>query len=725
MKAPTNFMDANPESSIDHVFLDQHEQGHLVHDMKSPFNGIVGLTEPMAKMSKEPEKKKQLTWINVSGARWCRYIEATVESAPLAAGQVDLKAENINLGFCVEEVFALMTVSRDPREQLLLKEGVQLVNTVPLEGLTVTGSDPHTAKCIYHLVMNALKFTDAGSITLSHRVDGESHVVILVTDTGLGIAPDQLEKCFDPFVKFSDRYAGESLGLGLSSTKEYIEFVGGKILLQSEVGKGTVAELWVPRTASNMGSHKTGPFGFGYYSKSVPVAGPWLLQKRALGMLAVDLLPAHFGIAGMAETLIANEPKPAAKKQLGMIQRSGNRVVEVLSLLRDSTLRSDPQVVPRCVPTVFASIAETVFAELNKALDKRGQPMKKKAVEFLNESAGSVPVIKSDPFYVYRIIYQLCDNALKFTAEGKVVVTASASACGGLQVVISDTGCGFDMGKLEEIFKPLHRLEPETYYGLGLGLNMVNDMAQKLGASLEYKSIKGKETVVTLIVGEGTAQGGEAGDEEKPTEVATSVIPPVETPVVPVAAPVVPVVVSEPPKIEPPVVAEAPKASEPAPVVESLVVEAPAVEVPKEVKADVPVPAPTIAEPEKPQVRFAPEPEPVVAAKASPVTVEAVAPQKLQQAVVPQEATPDSLQFVYADMPKEDEDVDMVKRKTLAGDKYRILVEMDDGSEPPSIQSALSNLSLAVEIIKERIAVANSTSGNIKDLIRKIEDKYY
>ena len=85
---------------------------------------------------------------------------------------------------------------------------------------------------------------------------------------------------------------------------------------------------------------------------------------------------------------------------------------------------------------------------------------------------------------------------------------------------------------------------------------------------------------------------------------------------------------------------------------------------------------------------------------------------------------PETTQFVFADLPKEEEDQETVKRKALAGDKYRVLVEMDDGSEPPSIQSALGSLSLAVEILKERIAVGNATSSNIKSLIRKIEAKY-
>jgi hypothetical protein len=77
-------------------------------------------------------------------------------------------------------------------------------------------------------------------------------------------------------------------------------------------------------------------------------------------------------------------------------------------------------------------------------------------------------------------------------------------------------------------------------------------------------------------------------------------------------------------------------------------------------------------------------------------------------------------------MPQEEEeDLSTKERKTLAGDMNLILVEMDDGSEPLSVQSALRNLSLAVEVLKERIAVTDATSATIKGYIQLIQAKYY
>lgn len=740
------------EESIDSRFLEQEEQGHLVHDMKSPYNGIVGLSEPMAKMAKEPEKKKQLTWLNISGARWCKYIEATVESAPLASGVVEIKPESINIGFLVEEACALLTVSKDSHNTPIKKGEVSLVNHVPFEGLVATGSDMHTAKSIFHVLLNSVKFTDSGTICVSHKLHDESHIVIVVEDTGIGMSEIQVESACDPFVKFTDRLPGESLGLGLSSTKEYIDFVGGKVTIQSKVGKGTTVELWIPKVACNIGTHTKGPFGFGYFRSSSPLQGPWLLQKRALGILAADILPAHYGIAGLADLLFDTETKPQSKKQYGMIQRSANRVIEVLSLIRDATLRSEPVLKPRAATCRFGPMAEDIMTELSKALDKRGQPMKKKTVEFVVEHQNT-PIVIADPFYVYRIVHQLCDNALKFTNEGTVTLTASESSNRGLKITVSDTGVGFDMAKLEDIFKPLHRLEPEKFYGLGLGLCMVKDMVSRIPASsIEFNSVIGKGTCVTVTIAEGSA----TSDDQSGAIPVSPALP--DSPKDPsdgngnaASSHLNQPVISNFSALNQPVISDISAQASPVPLHDPG-------EPVAEVKTDSKPGETTVAvgddrmrstksEP-TPEMQTAIPPSVPAAITSDPshhtdsASAEPVGPLINQVGAssptgltIPNgnsggdsgttAAVPETLQFVFADQPKDDEDLDMVKRKTLAGDKYRILVEMDDGSEPPSIQGALSNLSLALEILKERIAVANAMSNNIKSILSKIESKYH
>jgi hypothetical protein len=280
-------------------------------------------------------------------------------------------------------------------------------------------------------------------------------------------------------------------------------------------------------------------------------------------------------------------------------------------------------------------------------------------------------------------------------------MTAGPSADGGLLISLSDTGVGFDMGKLEEIFKPFHRLEPNKFYGLGLGLCLVKDMTARIvRSSIEIDSLPGKGTNVKLVLAEGTAVEGAVLEIPVSAAVVTPVpaLEPQEAapaePTQTAAQPVAPPAETQP--VEKTVERVAAPADQPAKVEES----APAVQAP-------------VVEKVKPQ----PVPE-------APAKVVIVEPVKAEVTEVPKVAEPETLQFNFADMPKDEEDQETVKRKTLAGDKYRILVEMDDGSEPPSIQSALSNLSLAVEILKERIAVANATSSNIKALIKQIDTKY-
>ncbi len=107
----------------------------------------------------------------------------------------------------------------------------------------------------------------------------------------------------------------------------------------------------------------------------------------------------------------------------------------------------------------------------------------------------SLPPIVGDSYRIWRIVYQLCENALKFTAKGTVALTAT-DAGEYIDVKVADTGCGFDMSKKDEIFAPFIRLEPGTYYGLGLGLTMVKDVIAKGGGEMTVQSEKDKGTTL-------------------------------------------------------------------------------------------------------------------------------------------------------------------------------------------------------------------------------------
>lgn len=162
-----------------------------------------------------------------------------------------------------------------------------------------------------------------------------------IHDTGIGIPEGQWARIFEPWVRlnlgmkniFTCNDDGMSWGLGLSSAKESIEEIcGGKIFVRSsEVGKGSVFEIWIPREDKCIeGEFEKGVEGFGYLNGLSDLGGKWLLQKRGLGHLAHTLIVPHLGIAGLADVLIKTEVKKPMQKQLGMIYRCGLRVVEVV-----------------------------------------------------------------------------------------------------------------------------------------------------------------------------------------------------------------------------------------------------------------------------------------------------------------------------------------------------------------------------------------------------------
>ena len=100
-----------------------------------------------------------------------------------------------------------------------------------------------TIQIISNLIDNALKFTKHGSIRYGYKAKGD-YIEIYTTDTGIGIAPDQLDTIFNRFVKANENIQGT--GLGLSICKMLVEKMGGQISVQSEFGKGTTFKFTLP-----------------------------------------------------------------------------------------------------------------------------------------------------------------------------------------------------------------------------------------------------------------------------------------------------------------------------------------------------------------------------------------------------------------------------------------------------------------------------------------------
>jgi signal transduction histidine kinase len=170
-------------------------------------------------------------------------INATLDLSRLEARRVPLHVEPVDLRALADELDA---ETRALRRKPAVAFAWQLPHPLP-----VLHSDPVKLKVVLkNLVLNALKFTDEGSVTVAIAAD-HGRVDFTVRDTGIGIPADQIASVFEPFHQLdgsSTRSYG-GVGLGLYIVRRLLDLLGGDISVESEPGRGSAFRFWVPDRA--------------------------------------------------------------------------------------------------------------------------------------------------------------------------------------------------------------------------------------------------------------------------------------------------------------------------------------------------------------------------------------------------------------------------------------------------------------------------------------------
>jgi PAS domain S-box-containing protein len=218
---------------------------NMSHEIRTPMNGIMGfsmmLVDPMLPIE---VRESYVKIINSSCDQLLHIVNDIIDISKIEAGQIDLSESSFDLKELLSEVSSFYTpVARE--------KGIDLI-IYPLGGkLSDNGwiiSDRIKIRQVLdNLLSNAVKFTHAGEITLKCDLE-EGFLQFEIEDTGIGIQPDLQKAVFERFrqveTSYTKKYGGT--GLGLSITKAYVEKMGGKIWLQSELGKGSVFFLTLP-----------------------------------------------------------------------------------------------------------------------------------------------------------------------------------------------------------------------------------------------------------------------------------------------------------------------------------------------------------------------------------------------------------------------------------------------------------------------------------------------
>ena len=219
---------------------------NMSHEIRTPMNGILGF----AQLLKEPnltfgEQQKFLGFMEKSGERMLNIISAIVSISKIESGQMEVSVSKTDVNKQIEKIHSAFKPEVD-------RKGIQFsVNAALSSTESIINTDSEKLFSIMtNLVGNAVKFTHSGSIEFGYKKKGEN-LEFFVKDTGDGIADEKKEIIFIRFRQGSESNtrAYEGAGLGLSISKAYVEMLGGKIWVESELGKGSIFYFTLPYNA--------------------------------------------------------------------------------------------------------------------------------------------------------------------------------------------------------------------------------------------------------------------------------------------------------------------------------------------------------------------------------------------------------------------------------------------------------------------------------------------
>jgi signal transduction histidine kinase/DNA-binding response OmpR family regulator/HAMP domain-containing protein len=220
---------------------------NMSHELRTPLNAIIGYSEMLAEDFEDEELEDfvpDLQKIRAAGKHLLTLINDVLDLSKIEAGRMELYLETFEVSRLVEDV--VNTV------QPLVEENANTLEVNRADDLGTMHADvTKVRQSLFNLLSNASKFTEQGIITLDvarETVDGADWVTFSVSDTGIGMTPEQTEKLFQEFsqaeASTARRYGGT--GLGLAVTRRFCQMMGGDITVESELGVGSTFTIRLP-----------------------------------------------------------------------------------------------------------------------------------------------------------------------------------------------------------------------------------------------------------------------------------------------------------------------------------------------------------------------------------------------------------------------------------------------------------------------------------------------
>jgi signal transduction histidine kinase/CheY-like chemotaxis protein len=233
------------------------------HELRTPLTSVLGFAKIIRKRleekifpivdKKDPKTEKTIGQISENlhvviseGERLTHLINDVLDLAKIEAGKMEWNQESVSMSEVAERAIAATT-------SLFDQKALKLIKNIDADLPDITGDRDKLIQVIINLISNSVKFTDKGSVTCTVSQQ-KNEIVVSISDTGIGIAPQDFDAVFEQFKQvggdtLTDKPKGT--GLGLPICKEIVEHHGGRIWLESEVGKGSTFSFALPITKTN------------------------------------------------------------------------------------------------------------------------------------------------------------------------------------------------------------------------------------------------------------------------------------------------------------------------------------------------------------------------------------------------------------------------------------------------------------------------------------------
>ncbi|MDI3326472.1 PAS domain-containing protein [Pontibacterium granulatum] len=212
---------------------------NMSHEIRTPMNGVIGMSELLGNTMLSTQQREYLGMIQQSADTLLRLLNDILDFSKIEAGKLELEEIEFNLRDTLGDTLQALAVRAS-------EKGLELVGHIPPEVPDALVGDPgRLRQIIVNLVGNAIKFTEQGEILVEVRTQAvtaeEVSLLFSVSDTGIGIPPEQQKHIFDSFSQvdssISRRFGGTGLGLAIST--QLVDMMGGEMSLDSTAGVGT------------------------------------------------------------------------------------------------------------------------------------------------------------------------------------------------------------------------------------------------------------------------------------------------------------------------------------------------------------------------------------------------------------------------------------------------------------------------------------------------------